>query len=120
MNKESKGIHLKCTFGLGIKCQYTNSMKVGVLSDFHFVSQGVNSSSPWDRDSEKQGNNGNQLVSCRKASPYLIPAEVTLQLNLVSMFTLMNKAMCLPCMARKTPKSPLPKITTSKYYEFSL
>lgn len=95
-------------------------MKVGALSDFPFVSLGVNSSSPWDRTSEKQGNDGNQLMSCRNASPYLIPAEVTPQLNLVSMFTLMNKAMCLPSMAGKTPKSPLPKITTSKYYESSL
>lgn len=95
-------------------------MKVGVLSDFHLVSQGVNSSSPWDRDSEKQGNDGNQLVSCRKATSCLIPAEVTLQLNLVSLFTLMNKAMCLFCMSGKTPKSPLPKITISKYFESSL
>lgn len=59
MNKESKGIHLNCTFGLGIKCQYTNSMKVGALSDFHFVSLGVNSRSPWDRSSDKQGNDEN-------------------------------------------------------------
>lgn len=28
--------------------------------------------------------------------------------------------MCLPCMDRKTPRSPLPKITNSKYYVSSL